>query len=131
MQEVISWTQIPYLQFQSSSLAKDEIAGQLTQGCTFITFPSGMIMLNIWKKMKHLQEAVVKKRDFPIILNASGLSEKHDFELHIFLDFSDFRVQPYKTPLIHYSKARFSQIRTRSSFSSSFHSNELSVVYLQ
>lgn len=68
-------------------------------------------MLNTWKKkMKHLQEAVVKKRDFQIILNASGLSEKHDFELHILLDFSDFRVQPYKIPCIHYSKPRFCPI---------------------
>ena len=54
-------------------------------------------MLNMWKKMKHLQKAVVKKRDFQMILNTSGLSGRHDFELHILLDFSDFRVQPYKT----------------------------------
>lgn len=40
MQDVVSWTQMHCLQFQSSSVPKDKIAEQLTQGCTFITFPS-------------------------------------------------------------------------------------------
>lgn len=88
-------------------------------------------MLNMWEKMKHLQKTVVKKRDFQMILNASGLSGKHDFELRILLDFSDFRVQLYKMSQIHYSKPRFSQICKMSRFSSPFHSNELSVTCLR
>lgn len=70
--------------------------------------------------MKHLQKAVVKKRGFQMIFNTSGLSGKHSFGLDILLDFSDFRVQPYKIPQIHYSKTRFSQIGKMLRFFSHF-----------
>lgn len=72
--------------------------------------------------MKHLQKAVVKKRDFQMILNTSGLSGKHDSEVRILLDFSDFKIQVYKMPRIYYSKPRFSQICKMPRFSSPFHS---------
>lgn len=88
-------------------------------------------MLNVWKKMEHLEKDVPRKRNFQMTLNASGLSGKHSFELHILLDFSDFSNRPYKIPQIHYIKAKFSQICKLSRFPSPFHSSELTVLCLQ
>lgn len=88
-------------------------------------------MLNVWKKMEHLEKDVLRKRDFQMTLNASGLSGKHSFELRILLDFSDFSNRLYKIPQIHYIKAKFSQICKLPRFPSPFHSSELTVLSLQ
>lgn len=97
------------------------------EGVPFSSFHQGMTVLNVWKKMKHLQKSVLRKRDFQMTLNASGLSGKHSFELHILLDFSDFSNQPNKIAQISCIKPKYSQICKLSRFSSPFHSSELTV----
>lgn len=81
--------------------------------------------------MEHLQKDVLRKRDLQMTLNPSGLVGKHNFELHILLDFSDFSNQPYKIPQISYIEPMISQICKLSGFSSPFHSSELTVLSLQ
>lgn len=90
-------------------------------------FHQGTTVLNVWKKMEHLEKDVLRKRDFQMTLNASGLSGKHSFELRILLDFSDFSNRLYKIPQIHCIKAKFSQIGKLSRFPSPFHSSELTL----